>query len=206
MQDSRLRTCGFGLVTAVALCSPAFFASCGRATPDQPADTGPALSERGGSTAPAAARPPAPYYVYVTNEQGGDLTVIDGGSNEVIDTIPLGKRPRGLRVSSNGTQLYVALSGSPIGGPGVDESKLPPADKAADGIGIVDLAGRKVIKMLHGGSDPEQIALSKDETKIYASNEDKGGASIIDVGTDKILETIPVGEEPEGVTTSPDGT
>ena len=40
-----------------------------------------------------AAPPPAPYYVYVTNEQGGDLTVIHGGTNEVLETIPLGKRP-----------------------------------------------------------------------------------------------------------------
>ena len=83
--------------------------------------------------------PPAPYYVYVTNETGGDLTVIDGGTNQVAATIVLGKRPRGVRVSPDGTQLFVALSGSPIGGPNVDESKLPPADKKADGIGVVDV-------------------------------------------------------------------
>ena len=83
--------------------------------------------------------------------------------------------------------------------------KLPPADKTADGIGIVDIASGKVIKMLHGGSDPEQIALSQDGTKVFASNEDAGAATIIDIATDKVLATIPVGSEPEGVTTSPDG-
>ena len=36
-----------------------------------------------------------------------------------------------MRVSPDGTQLFVALSGSPIGGPNVDESKLPPADNYA---------------------------------------------------------------------------
>ena len=46
--------------------------------------------------APAPEPPKAPYYVYVTNELGGDLTVIDGGTNQVVATIPLGKRPRGI--------------------------------------------------------------------------------------------------------------
>src|SRR4051812_44637120 len=67
----------------------------------------------------------APYRVLVTNERGGTLTVIDGGKGTVIATVPLGKRPRGLKTSPDGKLLYVALSGSPIAGPGVDESKLP---------------------------------------------------------------------------------
>ena len=103
--------------------------------PQPPASTPPA--------APAPEPPKAPYHVYVTNEVGGDLTVIDGGTNQVVATIPLGKRPRGIRVSPDGTQLFIALSGSPIAPPGVDESKLPPPDRKADGIGIVDIGTRK---------------------------------------------------------------
>src|SRR5688500_11392671 len=80
---------------------------------------------------PAAADAPAPPSgprIFVTNETSGDLSVIDAGSRKVIATIPLGKRPRGLQVSPDGTRVYVALSGSPVAGPGVDESKLPPPD------------------------------------------------------------------------------
>ena len=33
--------------------------------------------------------PPPPYHVYVTNEGGGDLTVIAGESHDVLATIPL---------------------------------------------------------------------------------------------------------------------
>ncbi len=179
MIASRLKAQGSGFVTGVTLSSLIFLSAC--AGPNQPAETGPDLKSIGGAAEKPAASPPppAPYYVYVTNEQGGNLTVIHGGTNEVIETIALGKRPRGIKVSPDGTQLFVALSGSPIAGPGVDESKLPPPDKAADGIGVVDIASRKVVKMLHGGSDPEQIALSQDGSKVFASNEDAGGASII---------------------------
>jgi YVTN family beta-propeller protein len=53
--------------------------------------------------APAPEPPKAPYHVYVTNEIGGDLTIVDGGTNQVVGTIPLGKRPRGIKVSTDGT-------------------------------------------------------------------------------------------------------
>ena len=55
----------------------------------------------------------------------------------------LGKRPRGIHASPDKKTIYVALSGSPIAGPGVDESTLPPADKTADGIGVFDIKERK---------------------------------------------------------------
>lgn len=54
------------------------------------------------------------FRVYVTNEQDGTLSVVDGDSLSVIATIPAGKRPRGIRLSPDGKRLYVALSGSPI--------------------------------------------------------------------------------------------
>jgi YVTN family beta-propeller protein len=34
--------------------------------------------------------------IYVTNEVGGDLTVIGSGNYNVLATVPLGKRPRGI--------------------------------------------------------------------------------------------------------------
>ena len=102
-------------------------------------------------SAPAA--PPA-VGIYVTDETGGDMTVIDGATNAVVATIPLGKRPRGIVASPNRELLYVALSGSPIGGPNVDESKLPPPDRTADGIGVVDVRQRKLVKVL-----PSRVSL-----------------------------------------------
>ena len=84
--------------------------------------------------------------------------------------MPLGKRPRGIHASRDGKTIYVALSGSPIAGPGVDESKLPPPDKSADGIGVFDIASGKLIKTIAAGSDPEEFDLSKDGTVLYTSN------------------------------------
>jgi YVTN family beta-propeller protein len=150
-----------------------------------------------------ATKPQSSYLVYVSNEASGDLTVIDPDQPEAVATIPLGKRPRGIHAF--GSLLYVALSGSPFAPPGVDESTLPPPDKTADGIGVVDLKQNKLVKKIDAGSDPEQFALSQDGKTLYASNEDAGGLSIVDLTSGKVVTTLPTGEEPEGVTLSPDG-
>ena len=96
--------------------------------------------------------------MYITNETSGDLSVIDATTNTVVATVPLGKRPRGISVSPDGQTLYVALSGSPAAPPGVDESKLPPPDRTADGVGVVDIRQLKLVKVLPSGTDPEVVA------------------------------------------------
>src|SRR6266478_1333901 len=63
------------------------------------------------------------FVIYVTNERSGNLSEIDSATLEVIATVPLGKRPRGIHASPDHHFLYIALRGSPIGGPGVDETK-----------------------------------------------------------------------------------
>ena len=148
-------------------------------------------------------RAEAPFRVYVTNETSGDLSVIDGGTNNVLATVPLGKRPRGMDVSRD--RLYIALSGSPMAPPGVDESTLPPPDRKSDGIGVFDLRANRLLKILPGGTDPEQVAVDRDGARIYVANEDAAMASVVDVAAGRVVATIPVGEEPEGVTLSPDG-
>src|SRR5262245_29609830 len=160
-----------------------------------------------GEYAPAAAPGSStkPYRIYVTNERSGDLTVIDGVTHREIATVALGKRPRGIHASPDRQTIYVALSGSPIAPPGVDESTLPPPDKKADAIGVFDVRTNKLVKLIHAGSDPEEFDLSKDGTLLYCSNEDAGLTSIVDIATGQVITSIPVGPEPEGVTTSPDG-
>src|SRR5437870_5215000 len=145
------------------------------------------------------------YRVYVTNEASGDLTVIDPVKMEALATLPLGKRCRGIHASADGKLIFVALSGSPFAPPGVDESKLPPPDRSADGIGVFDIAGNKMLRKIPSGTDPEQFALSKDGKLLYVTNEDAGELTILDHANGQVLKTLPVGREPEGVTLSPDG-
>ena len=159
----------------------------------------------GSAPAPAPAAAPAGGRLFVTNEQSGDISVVDVAAQRVTATIPVGKRPRGIRLSPDGTQLFVALSGSPIAPPGVDEDTLPPADKAADGIGVVSVADLKLLRVIKAGSDPEQTAISTDGSRIFVANEDVGEASVVSVADGAVLAAFEVGGEPEGVDLRPDG-
>ena len=172
-----------------ALCFAALLAGCSKPAPVETAQTPPP------STAPR---------VFVSNEVSGDLSIIDSGTF-AVSTIHLGKRARGIHASPDGKTLYIALSGSPIGGPNVDESKLPPPDKSADGIAVFDIAQNKVVGMLQAGSDPENFAVSQDGKTLYVSNEDASGVSFLDIASGKLTKTIKTGDEPEGVTLTPDG-
>src|ERR1700733_15814925 len=130
---------------------------------------------------PAAGLDTAQERLYVSDESGGNVVVVDPAAATVIATIPVGKRPRGIAVSKDGTRLYVALSGSPNGGPNVDESKLPPPDRRFDGIGVVDLQSHKLINTFPSNADPETFAISHDGKTLYTSNEDTGMLSAIDL-------------------------
>jgi YVTN family beta-propeller protein len=155
------------------------------------------------ATTPAAAR--SAQRVYVSNERSNDISVIDAATRKVVATIPVGKRPRGIHVSRDNGTIYVALSGSPIGGPHVKDEDLPPADKKADGIAVVDDETGKFTGKINSGSDPEQFSLSEDERYLFVTNEDVGKTSIIERTNGQIVASLKTGYEPEGVCTSPDG-
>lgn len=157
-------------------------------------------------SAPKPSAVDVPQRIYVSNEVGNSVVALDPASGAVVQTIAVGRRPRGLTLSADGAKLYVAVSGSAIAGPGVDESKLPPPDRAADGIAVVDLATGKVERVIAAGADPETFALSRDGRTLFVSNEDTSAVSA--VATDGARPTISakVGDEPEGVAVTPDGT
>ena len=170
------------------------------------------------SLSPRAARAAGGYQIAVSNERSNDVTLINGSDFSTIATIPIGKRPRGIHASPDGKFIYVAMSGTPVAIPpqldahgnpvlkhGSDDEEKSEADKSADGIGIIDVANRRLKGKIFAGSDPEEFAVSKDGKQIYVSNEDSKSASVVNIAAKKVEHVIPVGQEPEGVAATPDG-
>src|SRR5258708_3087719 len=179
------KSSGYAFTLCVFFLTSVLCAASGK-TPEKPADS-------------------SHFIIYVTNERSGDLSEIDSSTLQVIATVPLGKRPRRIHASPDHRFLYIALSGSPIAAPGVDESKLPPPDKSADGIGVFDVQQNKLVRTIPSGSDPENFDITQDGRIIIVSNEDDAKASFVDIATGKVTKSVPVGEEPEGVKVSPNG-
>jgi YVTN family beta-propeller protein len=146
-------------------------------------------------------------HVYVSNEDGETVTVLDADSGKTAATLPVGKRPRGIKVSHDGSQLYVAVSGLPKCPPSVPDEECAKLkrDLQADGIAVIDVASLKLVKLLKAGSDPEQFDVSTDGKRLFISNEDASTLSVLNVATGALEATVPVGHEPEGVRASPNG-
>jgi quinoprotein dehydrogenase-associated probable ABC transporter substrate-binding protein len=144
--------------------------------------------------------------VYVTNEDAGTISIISAATQKVIGEVPVGTRPRGIEVSRDGELVYVALSGSPKCPPTTPDEECAKlaADKTKDGIAVVDARRRTVLRVLPGGSDPEEFDVDAAGGRLFVSNEDAGELSIVDLATGKVLRTVKVGSEPEGVRLRPD--
>jgi YVTN family beta-propeller protein len=178
---------------------------------------GTVLTAAGAMRFPAAAATTGSFQVYVSNERGNSVTVIDGTSFKALTTFPVGKRPRGIHASPDGKLVYVALSGTPVEAPPQLDAKGNPiftdkgdddeakSDKSADGIGVIDVATRKMLRKIKVGSDPEEFDISADGKQLVVSNEDVKTASLIDAAAGKVIRIVPIAGEPEGVGIAPDG-
>ena len=123
---------------------------------------------------------------YVSNEKDNTLSVIDTETQEVIETISVGQRPRGILLSKDFTKLYICASDD-------------------DTVQVLDLATRKIVDTLPSGEDPEQFALHPNNKHLYIANEDDAITTVVDTETRRVIEQIDVGIEPEGMAVSPDG-
>ena len=144
--------------------------------------------------------------VYVTNEDAGTISVISTATRKVIGEIEVGTRPRGVEVSRDGELVYVALSGSPKCPPTMPDEECAKlgADKTKDGIAVIDARRQAVLRVLPGGSDPEEFDVDAASGRLFVANEDAGELSIVDLATGRVLRTVDVGGEPEGVRLRPD--
>src|SRR5262249_30563584 len=89
--------------------------------------------------------------LFTSDEEGGAAVAMDPAQATVLARIPVGKRPRGMKLSPDGARLYVALSGTAlVGGRRQDSLARPPPDRSADGIAVVDVAKRAVVATLAG--------------------------------------------------------
>jgi YVTN family beta-propeller protein len=144
---------------------------------------------------------------YVTNEDGESVSVLDTDKAEVVSTVNVGKRPRGMKLSHDGKQLFVAVSGLPKCPPSVPDEECAKLkrDLSADGIAVIDTTTLKLVRLLKSGSDPEQFDLSHDGKRLFVANEDTGTLTVVGIASGSVEASVPVGKEPEGVRVTPDG-
>ena len=147
----------------------------------------------------AHAQEDAAYRVYVSNEYGGNISVIDPETSQVVDTIQITERagevrPRGMAVSPDGGTIYVAVS-----------DFNPRVESDEDKIVAIDVRTNEISGEYDVGTDPERLDLNPEGTQLWAANEDVAQATGFNLETGEQLGSFSTGIEPEGVGVSPDG-
>ena len=131
------------------------------------------------------------FRIYVTNERSGDLSEIDASTLQLISTVPLGKRPRGIHASPDHHFLYIALSGSPLARSRSRREQASSARQDRRRHRRLRCAAEQTRARHPSGSDPENFDLTKDGRSIIVSNEDDAKASFIDIATGKVTKISP---------------
>ncbi len=111
-----------------------------RIGPARPAALAAALS------AALLAAPAQATTVYVSNEKGNSVSVIDVETLKVTATWPVGRRPRGITVGKDGSLLYVCASDD-------------------DRIDVLDTKTGKIVRSLRSGPTPSSSSRTPRATR-----------------------------------------
>ncbi|MCA0455369.1 MAG: multicopper oxidase domain-containing protein [Chloroflexi bacterium] len=124
--------------------------------------------------------------VWVADEFGNSITVIDASTNEVLTTLTGIEGPHNLQVSPDGASVW-AVSGH-------DSTAV-----------VIDAQTYELIGTSPTGEHPAHIILTPDGSTAYVTNSEDNTVTAIDAATLTTVATIPVGEYPHGLRPSPDG-
>ncbi len=115
----------------------------------------------------------------------GDVSIIDVATQSVVGSVAI-YNPLAVRVSPDGTQLFVATGGTTVY--------------------IVDVASRQVIKSVEVGYAPNGFAVNPDGRILYVSSFAGGSVAEIDMFTGTVLRTFYVGGTPQEMALNRRGT
>jgi YVTN family beta-propeller protein len=125
--------------------------------------------------------------LYVTTELSDSITVIDPGSLQIVGTVPTGQpESHMLAITHDGRRGYTANVG-----PGT--------------VSVLDLAARKLDKVIPICQTTQRIALSPDDRWAFTADQTKPRLAVIDTKSNEIKRWIPLPSVGYGTAPTPDG-
>ena len=125
--------------------------------------------------------------LYVTTELDKSITIIDPKTLKIVGAIPTGQPESHMLVlSHDGRRGYTANVG-----PGT--------------VSVLDIAGRKSLKIIPISGNTQRIAISTDDRWVFTADQTKPQMAVIDTKTDQVAKWIPIESEGYGGAVTPDG-
>jgi YVTN family beta-propeller protein len=125
--------------------------------------------------------------LYVTTELDKSITIIDPKTLKIVGSIPTGQAESHMLVlSHDGRRGYTANVG-----PGT--------------VSVLDIAGRKTLKVIPISGNTQRIAISNDDRWVFTADQTKPQIAVVDTTTDSVAKWIPIESEGYGGAVTPDG-
>ena len=125
--------------------------------------------------------------LYVTTELNQTVTLIDPKTLKIVGYIPTGQpESHMLALSHDGRRGYTANVG-----PGT--------------VSVLDIPGRKVLKIIPISKNTQRIAISPDDHWVFTADQTKPQLAIIDTTTNSVSKRIPLEGIAYGTAPTPDG-
>src|SRR6202453_4785856 len=128
---------------------------------------------------------PANDLIYATNYYSDTVSVINGATNTVSDTIDVGANPQGVAVDPTTDSIYVTNFG-------------------ADTVSVINGATNAVVATIGVGTDPEGIAVDPTTDAVYVANAGPSSTvSVINGATNTVSTSISGITAPTAVAADP---
>ena len=122
---------------------------------------------------------PTNGYIYVTNYESDNVSVINGSTNNVISTVDVGSYPQRAAFDSANGYVYVTNS-------------------LSNNVSVINGSSNKLISTVDVGSYPHGVAFDPSNGYIYVTNYESDNVSVINGSTNSVIATISVGLGPLG--------
>lgn len=125
--------------------------------------------------------------LYVTTELDKTITIIDPKTLKIVGTLPTGQAESHMMVlSHDGRRAYTANVG-----PGT--------------VSVIDVAGRKVLKVIPISGNTQRISITPDDKWVFTADQTKAQMAVIDTASNSVAKWIPMVGVGYGSTVTPDG-
>src|SRR5574341_293747 len=150
-----------------------------------------------------------PTKVYVADEEGDTLSVLDAASFSKVATIPVGREPHNVQVSPDGKLAWVTNNGDRRKEEEAKHKGMAKREhEAMTGVGevwAIDTATDMVVAKVPVGRHPAHVVLTPNGRSAFVTNGGENTVSVVDTEGRKAVATILVGAYPHGIRVSPDG-
>jgi len=135
---------------------------------------------------------PANYreYVYITNGQGGTLTILDAVNLRLDREIRVGQNPLAVAANPAKNEVYVLNAG---------------AETGQGSVSVVNAENNSVVATIPVLRAPVSIAVNPNGNLAWVANSGSNAISVLDLASRREIARIGTGKEPVEVRLSPDG-